>query len=216
MNPVTDLYLQPHLGLGDAIICCGLVRKLALRHDRVIWPCRWNNYPSVAFMFSDLANVSVLGVDDDNESKLWAENFSKGRTQVIRMGIHSGKCDFNRWDKQFYEQCSIPFEQRWDGFAIPPLGVSGEGEAILVHDDASRGYCIRDELVPPGARRMPVMPTIFHLVPWLQTAPEIHVIDSCVLCLADSIKTSANRLVYHKYAKPSWPPTLRKTWSVLS
>lgn len=216
---MTVLYLLPHLGLGDAIICNGLIRVLASHHDRLVLPCKWHNRPSVAWMLSDLENVRLLGVKDDAEAILWSDRFERGGSKVLRLGLHSGRPLRSDWDRQLYEQASVDFEERWRGFKTPVFTAALEPEdskISFVHDDPKRGF--KAELTKlPGTWSYVEHngKTIWDRLHWLQTAPEIHVIDSCFLCLADSVPTKG-RLVFHRYARSGGlPPTLRKNWEVL-
>lgn len=219
------LYLCPHLGLGDAFIVNGLVRVLASQGNRIIFPAKPHNVATVTWMFSDLPNVSVLAVRDDAHMLEESRGF-----ETLKLGVHSGDYNIPKdWDTWFYRQAGIPHECRWSEFALPP--VSDEytpltGDHFFVHQDTARGYRIsREEAYAPltGPPSYAPDPTteMRHHIPWLATAKEIHVIDSSFLCLADTIPTSAKRLVLHQYAtardvnKRTGPPTLRKNWEIL-
>jgi hypothetical protein len=172
-------------------------------------------------MLSDLPNVHLLGVKDDREARLWANHFESGRSKVLRLGLHSISRLRQDWDRQLYEQAGVNFEERWRGFTLP----ASNGVELLdspvpfVHDDSKRGFQIPSNKLPGtwsyvGRQHSTIWPNLH----WLQTAPEVHVIDSCFLCLADSVPTKG-RLVLHAYAtaaaKPMGPPTLRKQWEIL-
>lgn len=213
---MTVLYLLPHLGLGDAIICNGMIRVLAARHDRLVLPCKWHNRPSVAWMLSDLDNVRLLGVKDDAEARLWADRFERGGSHVLCLGLHSGKLLRQDWDRQLYEQAGVDFEERWQSFSLPALDTGmPEADLPLYHDDCDRNFAINRRRMPENATRVIRGYTIWVNLNAVQTAPEIHVIDSCFLCLADSIPT-IGRLVFHRYARPNgMPPILIKNWEII-
>lgn len=215
------LYIQPHLGLGDAIVCNGLVRVLADRFDLVIWATRWRNRQSVTWMWSDVENVKVIGVGNDAEAWMWAQRFEEGKTRVLRLGMHGGSLDMLHWGEQMYRQAGVEWGLRWEGFRLPEReGTPTPLCSIVpfVHDDPKRGFKIDVKRLPETwAHVTPTGPTIWDHLHWLQTTPEVHVIDSCFLCLADSVPT-CGRLVLHKYAtraKGGYPPTLRKRWEVI-
>lgn len=217
------LYIQPHLGLGDSIVCNAIVRELATRHDLVIWPAKWHNRQSVAWMWRDVENVKVIGVEGDAEASEWSSRFERGGMPVLRLGMFGGKLDAAHWGEQMYEQAGVSWVMRWDGFQLPMINDSNEHYDIpIYHHDPSRGFNIDAKRLPTGAMPVAHTDTIWHNLGWLQVAPEVHVIDSCFLCLADSVPT-AGKLVFHKYATAKkyrgagagQPPTLRKDWTVL-
>lgn len=195
----------------------GLVRWLATRYGLLIFPVKWHNRPSVKWMFSDLPTVKVLGVANDAEALWWSGRFRHNGV-VMRLGVHSRQpLRVPGWDKQFYEQAGVPFEERWKGFKLPTTqSKPWPHSKPLLHEDQKRGFTIDRNRIPEDAIPVSHFPIIFDVIPWMQQATELHVIDSSFLCLADSIPTAASRLVFHKYARPGGrPPTLRKQWEVL-
>lgn len=211
------VYAQGHGGLGDAIICNGLIRVLARRYTYVFVPCKVHNYPSVSAMWSDLDNVKVLKVEGDKEASDLARWFGD---HALRLGLHSGQPLEQSWDAMMYRQAGVKFSDRWDEFRLPPMmfQLSWPVHQAFLHDDPERGFVIDRSRLTKNVMNVPKMKHIFEVLPWLQTAPEIHVIDSCFLCLADSVPTKAKRLVLHAYAtakaKPAGPPVLKKNWEI--
>ena len=55
----SSVLLDFHRGLGDEIICNGLVREYCTAYARVGMLCLERNYPSVAFMYRDLPNLRI-------------------------------------------------------------------------------------------------------------------------------------------------------------
>lgn len=213
---MTSLFLKWHLGLGDAIICNGLVRTLADRYSRVYLPAKYHNVCSVFWMFQDLPNVTVVPVENDRAMLFQAERHIPG---VMGLGCWSagGLRDRNHWDEQFYTDANVPFDQRWDAFDIP--GVESEDTPrhpyAFLHHDPARGYRIRQQPTIPIHEPRP-MPHLFWNLDLLCNADEIHVIDSAYLNLAESVVTDAKRLVIHAYARhETGLPTLRKNWEIL-
>ena len=100
------LYLDLNLGLGDAIICNGLVRTLA-KDRQIVVPCYRHNIPTVRHMFSDLANVSVREVVGDAPLPERGEE-----TLSIGMNYH-GPIHSERWDEAFYLRAGVPFDAKW-------------------------------------------------------------------------------------------------------
>ena len=53
-----------HLGLGDHIICNGLVREICNNSkNSFLLPAKKQNFQTVEFMFRDLKNLTVVSVN---------------------------------------------------------------------------------------------------------------------------------------------------------
>ena len=57
---ITKKYIRQHLGLGDHIICNGLVRYFCEKHIDVVLFCSSICYENVKYMFRDLKNLEVI------------------------------------------------------------------------------------------------------------------------------------------------------------
>lgn len=53
-------YIRQHLGLGDHIICNGLVRHFCEKYDDVVLFCSSICYENVKYMFRDLKNLEIM------------------------------------------------------------------------------------------------------------------------------------------------------------
>ena len=56
-------YVYHHLGLGDSILCNGLVRHFAEKLGKVSIFSKRHNYDSLKFMYRDEPNITVIPVD---------------------------------------------------------------------------------------------------------------------------------------------------------
>lgn len=213
-----DLLIYHNLGLGDSIICNGLVRHFAKDRNVFVF-CKTHNAPSVRFMFSDDPRIVCVDVEDDAATD---------RVKIL------GNCDVMRltgsghgFDRQMYEQAGVPFEQRWDGFYAewprPNLIKPPAPPYMLVHDDPERGFVIPPS-VAPLADYPPVShaihanrrsPNIFDWLAVLECAAVIHCIPSSFSVLVDSIGTHPEqKLFLHTSARPNGElPTYRKQWT---
>jgi hypothetical protein len=225
------LWIDWHLGLGDAIIRNGLVRWLARENpDKTLMlPCWMGvNEASVRHMFSDLKNVQV------NAPPLY------GLEELLIIGMggsahKDGNLIYNpRWgevqpfDRAFYEFAGVPFDAKWNLFHVPEDGRGtgcGGVPVILFHEDPERGFLIDRSRLTEGVR-CPVIPVHIDRRPpritdWkrmIREAAEIHCIDSAVMHLAELLPTTG-KLFYHKYARPAAErhsdAVFRKPWTVL-
>lgn len=220
MDRNQPLFIRGHLGLGDAFIMNALIRALAAKHTSLIFPIKYCNIPTAKLLWSDLNNLKLTPVEDDAEANSLAANF--GGTKLM-LGYYGKNFNDGRpgWDRIFYEQAGIPFESRWDKFKIGRRLTHKEHKFntpfALIHEDVERGFVI------PNSRK-PDMPsftiwksdTLFDFLWMIENAEELHLIDSSVACLADSIPTKATKLVLHLYARPgAKPPSYRKNWEIL-
>jgi len=219
-----NLIIRPHLGLGDMLIINAIVRERATKYDTVNLLCKEHNTPSVAFMLHDLGNVFVKPVTGDDEADEVFKRTIKGNWEGLRLG-QGGPGNFNSqiFDQEFYKQAGVPFDKRWQDFAVVRNGATeikaADQPYVFMHEDQSRGYAIyRGNLdnvfsVTPG-----VTASIFDYYGMLLGADEIHCIDSCFSILVDSIaqeKLEARRFVLHRYARrPTEVPTYRLPWEV--
>lgn len=223
-NEQSELLMLPHLGLGDALICNAIFRAYAPRHAQVVILCKPNNLPSVAFMLRDLTNVEVFGVKDDEEAASARDAARKAGFEVFGMGVWGSKpFDENKWDAEFYRQAGIPFQDRWNQFKVarqPSRELEVPNEPFcLVHDDPSRKFGIDPARLPklPIVRVDPARSgNLFDWWGHIEQATELHVINSSVAILADSLPLiKAKRCVYHNYSRPTVPPKYQIKWEIL-
>ena len=81
------IYIYQHLGLGDHIICNGLVRNLIKSDNQYSMFVYSHNYESVKFMYRDLNNLSFIKSTD-----IEAKNIIKENKSHIVIGHQSYDC----------------------------------------------------------------------------------------------------------------------------
>lgn len=225
MTPsISPLFLDWNLGLGDAIICNGLVRFLSAMKPRqkIVLPCWQRNLPTVRHMFSDLANVHVVAAVGDEAPVAHSRTYD-----ILSIGLNNQNWGrIKQWDEAFYRFANVPFGAKWDMFHVPESGTEiapFDFNFQLHHDDVSRGFAIEE------ARTSGIREPVAHIQPgkcelltdWrclIQHASEIHVIDSAPMHLVELLPTTG-KLFYHKYARAQntrqhVDAVLRKDWKV--
>ena len=227
------LYLEMNLGLGDAIICNGLVRSLAQRKPgcaprEVVLPCWAHNRPTVVHMFSDLPNVRVVSpINGDGPVPAGHSGY-----EILSISVNNPRFgSVEPWDASFYEFAKVPFDEKWRLFHVPDSASRIDPKTVqrpfaVIHDDQGRGFEIdyaRTSLlggdlwfVPVNKVRAPLLTDWRDLI---HDAAEVHCIDSSVLHLAELLPTTG-KLFYHKYARAKGnrhhtDAVLRKDWTVL-
>jgi hypothetical protein len=227
MTPKGKLFLMWHIGLGDAIICNGMVRTLLEKYQAIMLPVRPRNRPTVEFMFREMMKkenerIKVCPVMDDMDMNQQAKTWEGNGYEILKLGVHSGEKGFDKtgWDKRMYEQARIPFENRWKMFHVerePGFEIKvGVEKYAFVHRDPERGLHMNIKNMP----KIHIVEAthVGHLFRWagaIEGATELHMIDSSVLCLADSLETKASVKVMHNYARNGLPPTLRDGWKII-
>jgi len=225
---MSNLTIYHHLGLGDHIICNGLVREFAKKYDTVSLFCKPQNADSVKDIYSDI-NVELLLGDDD-----FARQFISLNDRDYLVIGHGQLNEYEPFDYQFYKQAGLSFEKRWDNFLIPESEKEKELQELvpLIYReiDCSNGYAVvhEDERYKIDFNKINTLPIVsiqklkgFSLPNWckvIQNAAEVHVIDSSVMFLVDSLPENGQKLFIHRYARenPFWQlPTLKRNWKIL-
>jgi hypothetical protein len=234
-----EVQIYHHLGLGDHIICNGLVRELCKTHQRVYCFVKNHNMDSVSFMYRDEPKIELVGVEDD-----WEVPFKlKNDIDLIKIGFeHLQTCDHN-FDVSFYNQIGLDFSLRWEGFHVErdyqverqllkELNPNNEAYAF-VHDDPSRGLFADLSVVQKGL--FIIEPSdcflngrlkaefekynLFHWIGVLETSEEIHCMDSSFKCLIESFPNLKHpKLFFHRYIRGKGPYavcTTRQNWVII-
>ena len=216
------LYLDWNLGLGDAIICNGLVRVLADSERRIMLPSWPRNLASVRHMFSDLPNVEVL-IPANGDGPI----IGGRELEVLSIGVHGLQYEGSNsetFDQHFYRRAGVPWGCRYSRFAIPatPQILPPSTPFRLIHGRASDDSCIDDarlyaEPLSTGWITIRVEENLTHpLAAWVDmivAASEIHCLDSSFIHLVESVPSTDN-LFFHSYARPNHFQR-RKPWTIL-
>ena len=233
-----EIQIYHHLGLGDHIICNGLVRHICKTHDKVYCFVKTHYMNCISFMYRDESKIELIGVSDDCEVP------SKVRREIafIKVGFERLDGSPDNFDESFYKQVGLEFRSRWDNFFIE-RDYRKESELlqklnpdnvrfIFVHDDPSRGLLIDFSLLrqdlkiirasdysPSGSRAEEFREyTFFHWIASLENAQEIHCMDSSFKCLVESLPTLQHtQLFFHRYVKGAREVcSTRKNWTVFT
>jgi hypothetical protein len=215
-----------HLGLGDHLICHGLVRNRAGQGEPLGIFAKHHYAESVGFMFRDHPNIRVLAVADNREARSFLRRHVYLPVETIGFEFLSqNQGDFAT---DFYRQANIDYSHRWGDFhvmrdrareeALFRRLVPDAAPYVFVHDDPSRGLRIDRALI---RRDLPIVfPTrgitdnIFDYCTLLEQAQEIHCMDSSFRHLTDCLTAVAGRLFLHYYVKKSNVPS-RHNWILI-
>lgn len=212
MSKPSVLYLYHHLGLGDHIISNAIVRSFSTKYDFIVLFCKVHNIESVKFMFRDIQNILIIPVTSDKEASRIHKIIEQTDMNILKIGFENIDRQNVYFDRSFYQQVHIDFEERWNNFKLERdtfrelklfnmFNVT-EGEYIFLHDDKKRSFIIdrshikynQLKIVEP---EIGLTPNIFDYCYLLQNAKEIHCIDSSFRLIADSLPLNGIRLVFH-------------------
>lgn len=218
------LFIQWHLGLGDAIICAPIVGKCASEDCQVSVPAYERNVDSVKSFFAHLPNVEVVPVHDEAEM-LQMAGINKIGFRVLKLGYYGDpRPTHMSFDEWFYHQAEMDMSERelycpLKKAAEQFLTQDNRGDFVFLHDDCNRGFRIKRRHI--GRNKTIVEPfvtnSILHHADSIKHASEIHVIDSSFLHLCDALETTGV-LTWHQYARPYDTENnlkLRKKWRMI-
>ena len=110
------LLLYHHLGLGDHIICHGIIREYCKQYHTTIFS-KSHNYQSVKDMFCDISNLQIL-IGGDNFANSYILNNKNNFDKIMQIGFG----DLNNtksFEQQFYNLANINFNKKWTNFYVP-------------------------------------------------------------------------------------------------
>ena len=219
-----DLYvIEQHLGLGDHLICIGLIRALVKDTDKTFYlACLPQNYHSVTWMFKDLSNLFIFTVSSGREARQFSGFLN---AQLLQIGVND--VDVHRFDAFFYEQHHVPFDLRWQNAYVSPGPnseklyeqlVPNQEKFMLVCDASSSGKSSGLKIENPHHLKMiyvfPATNNIFDWTKLILQASEIHSIDTSFLHLVENIFYQQPNvpLHYHKTRKTIGHFSRRLPW----
>jgi hypothetical protein len=222
---MSDTFIFQHLGLGDHIVCNGLIRELTKKHGKLIMFVKEHNFTTVSNMFGDLNIGYVVGKSDGD-----IVNYISANNPQPLLKIGHERLDLKKnFDRSFYEESGVDFETRWSSWNIPRnlereeslynhFGLKDK-DYVFVHDD--NRFAIKPEFLPKDILIIKphpsITPNLFDYLTIIERAKEIHCIASTFMFVVDSIKTCDN-ITVHRYMRtgPTWcEPTLKKNWKII-
>ncbi len=205
-------YIYHHLGLGDHIINNGMVRHFYKQYGSISLFAYKHNVKNVQYMYRDLDNLQVIGVESDAQTDLY---ISKNNLDCIKIGFDklSGVMPDLPFDKAFYKLAGLDFSVRFDEFyferdlekeqeVLNTLNPTGE-KFVFIHDDASRGFSIDMSRVKTeykiimNDKRF----NVFDYITLIENAEEIHFMQSSFKELMCSYKLEKPILYQHNYIR---------------
>ena len=218
--------IYQHLGLGDIILCNGLVRHLISTENnskKIFLICKNSNLKSTKFMYRDIKNLKIIGInekkDEKKEVNLLLKKFVNREVNYIKIGhefyvptefLNINNKD-NRWpcDIVFYKQFNVPFTFRYTkSFWKRDLPsekklfnkLTNKKKYAFIHDDVSRGLTIDEKNISKNLKviRNNNTELIFNYGFLLENADEIHVMESSFRQLMETLNIKTKKLFLYK------------------
>ncbi len=226
---MNDLYLCIHYGLGDYVMCYGLVKELSKRYNKIFLfgiPHISNlHLENIKRLYSSIKNVEVI-IDSPKLYK-----------NVLYIGYDKFFNDIKKdptiqCAKYFYDQAGVPLNLMWDNFYFKrdlnrekeiyhSILKDGE-EYVFLHDDPSRNYVIDREYVNLGIKMICLndLPnvSILDTLYLIEKAKEVHIENTGLVSFIDQMNIKHDNLNYHSYTRPSISeqPILKLNWNIIN
>jgi hypothetical protein len=220
------LYIYHHLGLGDHMVCNGMVRHLLENspHKKVGVFAKSNYFSLVEHMYREDPRIKIIKVGKTTEFEDVAafldgyncDNFIIVGHQYFNAVPESAKRKQNCWEI-FYDLVNIPREVRNQMFYIEREPEAEENllkklnpnnePFIFVHDDPERGFHLDlNKVFGQGFTEAPNIKIIrndpsvnlFYFLKIIEKAEQVHCMESSFKCLIDSWEGKRDGLFFHE------------------
>lgn len=209
MNLEHTRFIYQHMGLGDHLICNGLVRNIIIPELDYIMFVKPHNIPSVSYMYQDLKNLKFMECDDAGAINFIKQFVSADRLHLIGFNWIDMSKSF---EENFYMQYGISFDEKWKSFRVDQndqlensvydhYGITGD--YIFVHDD--NRFKINDDRLPKDIQivrpKLGLVDTIFGYAKLIKMAKQVHCIESSFAFMIDLMKLNTEFYI-HRYSRP--------------
>ncbi len=220
-----QVVIHHHLGLGDLIICNGIINLLSEKFEKIYIPSLEKNLSHTKYLYSENQKVKIFKINKNKEIYGYKPSIEK-----LRIGFEK---NYGKFNVSFYKQLKLPYSNSFDFFKLPDNKEDEnklfehlmnfyniEKDYILVHRTSSQGQVdlkISNEIpIVYVEKNSDIFNNIFLYKKVIQNAKQIHCIDSSFLHLVERIDTKAE-LFFHpvkKEGKVSEKLELYKNWNI--
>lgn len=207
-------YIYHHLGLGDHIICNGIVRHFREIYGKITVFCKPHYASNVEYMYRDDDSITVLPIGEDSDVIKFIKD-NNLEQDVITVGFNKpGFWGSKTFDEGFYNTVNLPFDYRFSKFKFE-RNTEKEDEVykelnpnnepyIYIHDDKERGFEIdRNKItnnlkVIENDKRF----LMFDMLKIIENATEVHSMQTGMKDLINSFEFSKPKFYLHWYVRP--------------
>ena len=222
-----DTYIFQHMGLGDMILCNGLIRHILegkSKKDKIYIFSLNRNLKSTRFMYRDEKRINVIGIDENKNIANEVDNIiskvnKKKKIDFIKIGHEFYYPTLNlNLDKEyswpcdivFYKQLNIPFKFRFSKSywkrdhknekRVFKKLVKKNKPYAFVHDDKDQNLVINTNNINPKLNivRNDKSELIFNFRLIMERATELHLMESSFRQIAEVLNTKNIKLYLYK------------------
>ncbi len=203
-----------HLGLGDHIICNGLLNYLSKNYDSIYLPVKSRDIKNLEYLYKKNKKIKIFEIQDTKEVEDIRKFAKEKKIKILKVGFKKRKAPFNL---SFYNQLSLPYDISIEYFQSPrdeekeeklfkhlKKYYKVEDEFQLVHNQSSFGKIelnLSNELpVIYVNKETDIFKNLFLYRKVIEHSSEIHCLDSSFLHLVERTKTNGS-LFFHKIRK---------------
>ena len=223
-----EVIIYPHLGLGDMIICNGLVNKLSNHFSVINLIVDKKFHEQAAYLYSLNSSVKVVSENPVivNDLDNFVNDFAASRQlKVLRISqLKIGKPFYH----EFYKSVKLSYKHSYKSFNLPEDKNRQEvlkkhlietyevdpSNYVITHRDTSiKSYDLEtsNENQILVERKTDIFGNIFLYKDLIRDAKEIHCVNSSFVHLVDRVETNG-KLYYHDVR--GGIIKLRKKWDI--
>ena len=205
------------MGLGDHVICNGLVRQVKENRKSVGLFCHEKYKNNIEYMYRDDEGIKIIPVTNENKVQ---GILNKAEKEHIKVGFeklvfyeYNYKTVNKTFDESFYDIAGLDFQLRFNKFFIQRdekkeqevldyLNPNKE-KYIYVHDDPDRGFKIDQNKHRSDLRviKNSFKFNLFQFRTVLEKAEEIHTMQTGMFDFCNSIVLKKPKIFVHKYVR---------------
>lgn len=207
-------YIYHHLGLGDHIICNGIVRHYKEIHKTVTVFCKSHYFTNVKYMYRDDNDIIILPIGEDSDVINYV-NENNLHSDLIVVGFDKLNFDNSKtFDEGFYNTINLPFMFRFSKFKFE-RNIEKELEVynllnpnnepyIYIHDDKERGFEINRSKINNNLKIIENDKRflMFDMLKIIENATEVHSMQTGMKDLINSFKFDTPKFYLHWYVRP--------------
>ena len=203
-----------HLGLGDHIVCNGLLNHFSESFNKIYLPVKSRDLNNVNYLYKDTNKIEVFKIEHETEVEDISSFAKKNNLTILKVGFKKRKPPFNL---SFYKQFNLPYNYSFNKFKITRDEEKEEsllkhlkntyevkGPYQVVHNQSSYGKVdLQSNKNLPKIyieKETDLYKNIFLYLKVIENAEEIHCLDSSFLHLVERVNTNAN-LFFHNIKK---------------
>ena len=209
--------LYHHLGLGDHIVCNGLVNYVSTKSEKIFLPVNTLFEDQITYLYKDNKKIEIFPVNlgEVNDAHVEVESLAHEHSiPILKIGFENRLNQKVPFYKSFYKQIGLKYNISYKHFNCPSdkekekelynhlvkvFNVEDD-KYLLIHDEASdTQYNLKAESDLKAinlSNKFDIFDNIFLYKKIINDASEIHCINSSFAHLVDRFDTKG-KLIYH-------------------